>query len=457
MSKLFGTDGIRGIVGKDINANLAIRVGASISQVLKKELNKDRLTFLIGSDTRISKDMFISAVSAGVLGEGCNIIDVGVLPTPAIAYLTKKYNCDGAFIISASHNPSEYNGIKVLDGNGFKLSESLENKAEELILNNFSFGVNNVGGKLSKNDNAADDYINYLTSTIDGDLRGLKVYVDTANGAASKTAGALFCMLGAGGHIINNEPDGYNINKECGSTHINLLKEKVVEDGCNAGIAYDGDADRCILVDELGNIIDGDYILAIAGLYLKNEGKLANNTIVGTVMSNIGLKKFCLENNIHFVDTKVGDKYVLEEMLKNGYSLGGEQSGHIIFKEHANTGDGLLTSIQILDIMCKTNKKLSELASVMTKYPQVLKNLEVTKEQKDIYEQRDDIKQYIKQIEAEELHDDGRILVRPSGTENLIRVMIEGKDKEMITALCDRIIDYLNKELGTPGKTYKFN
>ena len=264
-------------------------------------------------------------------------------------------------------------------------------------------------------------------------------------------------MLGAGGHIINNEPDGYNINKECGSTHINLLKEKVVEDGCNAGIAYDGDADRCILVDELGNIIDGDYILAIAGLYLKNEGKLANNTIVGTVMSNIGLKKFCLENNIHFVDTKVGDKYVLEEMLKNGYSLGGEQSGHIIFKEHANTGDGLLTSIQILDIMCKTNKKLSELASVMTKYPQVLKNLEVTKEQKDIYEQRDDIKQYIKQIEAEELHDDGRILVRPSGTENLIRVMIEGKDKEMITALCDRIIDYLNKELGTPGKTYKFN
>ncbi|MBR4351408.1 MAG: phosphoglucosamine mutase [Bacilli bacterium] len=457
MGKLFGTDGIRGIVGKSINANLALRVGASVAQVLKENLDKDRLTFLIGSDTRISKDMFTTAVSAGVLGEGCNIVDVGVLPTPAIAYLTKKYGYDGAFIISASHNPSEYNGIKVLDSNGFKLSESLENKCEELILNNFSFGTSNIGGTYKKNDKGIDDYIDYLTNTIDGDLRGIKVYVDAANGAASKTAGTLFCLLGAGGQVINNEPDGYNINKESGSTHIETLRRKVVEEQYDVGIAYDGDADRCILVDELGNVIDGDYILAIAGLYLKSQGKLDNNTIVGTVMTNIGFKKFCLENNIHFVDTKVGDKYVLEEMLKNGYVLGGEQSGHIIFKEHANTGDGQLTSIQILYIMRKTNKKLSELASVMTKYPQVLKNLDVTKEQKDEYENRDDIKEYIKQIEIQELGNDGRILVRPSGTENLIRVMIEGKDIVMINNLCDRIIDYLKNELGNPDKTYRLN
>lgn len=454
MGKLFGTDGIRGIVGKDLNSNLALRVGASVAQTLKKELNKDKLTFLIGSDTRISKDMFTTAVAAGILGEGCDIVDVGVLPTPAIAYLTNLYSCDGAFIISASHNPSEYNGIKVLDSNGFKLSEELENKCEELLLNDFSYGTSNVGGTFKQNDRSIEDYISYLTKTIDGNLHNVRIIVDTANGAASKTASTLFGSLSARGDIINNHPDGFNINKNAGSTHIEILKNKVVEGQYDVGIAYDGDADRCILVDELGNEIDGDYILAIAGLELKKQGKLTNNTIVGTVMTNLGFKKFCQKNGINFVDTKVGDKYVLEEMLKKNYILGGEQSGHIIFKDHANTGDGQLTSLQILNIMCKTGKKLSELASCMQKYPQVLKNIEATKEQKEEYERREDIKDYIKQKE-EEMNGEGRILVRPSGTENLMRVMIEGKDENYIKELCDHLVDYLGKELNNQDKSLK--
>ena len=447
MGKLFGTDGARGIVNKDLTCELALKIGASVARVIKKEKKKETLTFLIGSDTRISKDMFTSSVGAGVMSEGCNIINVGVLPTPGISYLTQKYNMDGAFVISASHNPSEYNGIKVLDEHGFKLSEELENKSEEIIFNDFKVNSNiNECGIFENKEDAINDYIDYLASTVNQDISGLKILVDTANGAASETAEKVFKKLNANVDIINNNPDGLNINYKAGSTHIEGLKEKVISEKYDIGIAYDGDADRTILIDELGNEIDGDYIIAIAGYELKKEGKLTNNTLVGTIMTNLGFMKFCEENDINFVATSVGDKYVLEEMLKSNYILGGEQSGHIIFKELANTGDGELTSLQILNIMCKNKKKLSELASIMRKYPQVLINANVSKEGKEQYRQREDIHETISKYE-QKMHGDGRIVVRPSGTENYIRVMLEGSDIEVITEVCKELADYIEKEL----------
>ena len=446
MGKLFGTDGVRGIVNKDLTCDLATKIGASVARTLKKEQNKQTLNFLIGSDTRISKDMFTLAVSSGVMSEGCNIVNVGVLPTPAISYLTKKYKMDGAFVISASHNPSEYNGIKVLDSDGIKLSDELELKCEELILNGFENNSINDCGLFKNNEEALDDYIDYLITTINNNISKIKILIDTANGAASITAPVLFKKLNADFDIINDTPNGLNINQNAGSTHIEKLKEKVVKDKYDIGIAYDGDADRCIIIDELGNEIDGDYILAIAGLELKKEKKLTNNTIVGTIMSNLGLIKFCEENDINFVPTSVGDKYVLEEMQKSNYILGGEQSGHIIFKELANTGDGQLTSLQILNIMSKHNKKISELASVMKKYPQVLINANVSKEGKEIYKQREDIHELINKYE-QKMHGDGRIVVRPSGTESYIRVMIEGKNIKEITKTCQELVAYIEKEL----------
>ncbi len=447
MGKLFGTDGVRGIVNKDLTCDLALKIGASVVKTLKKELKKDKLVFLMGSDTRISKDMFTMALSSGVLSEGSSIINVGVLPTPAISYLVQKYHADGAFVISASHNPSEYNGIKVLDKDGIKLSDELENTCEEYILNDFKTNpnINECGSFINKED-AIDDYVDYLVSTIKNDISSIKIIIDTANGAASETADKVFKKLKANYKIINNKPDGLNINKEAGSTHIEGLKEKVISGKYDLGIAYDGDADRCILVDELGSIIDGDYILAIAGLELKKEKKLTNGTIVGTIMSNLGFIKFCEENDINFASTAVGDKYVLREMIQKNYILGGEQSGHIIFKELANTGDGELTSLQILNIMSKNKKKLSELASVMKKYPQVLINANVSKEGKEIFRQREDIQELINQYE-QKMHGDGRIVVRPSGTENYIRVMLEGENIKQITKVCKELVAYIEKEL----------
>ena len=447
MGKVFGTDGARGVVNKDLNCDLALKIGASVARVLKENYKKDMLNFLIGSDTRISKDMLTNVVAAGVLSEGCNILNVGVIPTPAISYLTRKYNMDGAFVISASHNPSEYNGIKVLDENGIKLSEELEDKCEGIILNDFKLNENvNECGSYENNYDAIYDYVDYLAGTINNDISGIKILIDTANGAASKTASLVFEKLNANFDVINNDPDGLNINKNSGSTHIDGLKEKVVSEGYDIGIAYDGDADRTILVDEKGCEIDGDFIIAIAGLNLKKEGKLINNTLVGTIMSNLGFMKFCEENDIDFVSTSVGDKYVLKEMLEKGYVLGGEQSGHVIFKDFANTGDGELTSLQILNIMAKTGKSLSELSCVMKKYPQVLINANVSKEGKDLYKERFDIHDVISKHE-QMMHGDGRIVVRPSGTENYIRVMIEGSKIDEITKICKEIAAYIEKEL----------
>jgi len=451
MGKLFGTDGVRGIVDKDLTKELAYKIGASVARVLKKELNKDKLTFLIGSDTRESKDMLSNAVKEGVASEGCEIVDIGVLPTPGISYLTEDKGFDGSFIVSASHNPSEYNGIKVLDKDGCKLSEALEEACEEIILNDFRPSDEHIRGEIKEDSSFEEDYIKHLASTIDADISGIRILVDTANGAAYDTANKMFTMLGANFDIINNTPDGININKNAGSTHIKGLQEKVVEGKYDIGIAYDGDADRCILVDELGNEIDGDFIIAITGNELKKEGKLTNNTLVGTIMSNLGLIKYCKENDINFIPTKVGDKYVLDEMMKHNYIIGGEQSGHIIFKELANTGDGELTSLQILNIMAKTGKSLSELASIMRKYPQVLVNVKTTKEGKELYEKCEDIQELKKQYE-EEIKDRGRIVLRPSGTENLIRVMMEGDNIEEITRICNEFADYISNRINNPSK-----
>ena len=452
MGQLFGTDGVRGIVNKDLTSDLAIKIGTAVSRVLKSNLNKNKLKFIIGSDTRESKDMFTNAISYGVTEEGCDMINVGVLPTPAIAYLVKLYGLDGAFIVSASHNPSEYNGIKVLDKEGFKLSDELELECEKIILNDFKMDESIKEKGLFANDpTAIEHYVNYLVSTVDEKFRNIKILIDTANGASYETANKVFSELGCNYTIINNNPDGKNINDNAGSTHIEGLQEKVVEGNYDIGIAYDGDADRCILVDEKGNVIDGDFIIAIVGNELKKEGKLTNNTVVGTIMSNMGLKKFCEEKDINFVDTKVGDKYVLREMLKEGHIIGGEQSGHIIFKELANTGDGELTSLQILNIMAKENKKLSELASIMRKYPQKMINVEVTKEGKESFEKSDEIKEVIKSYE-DKLGDRGRVNVRPSGTENLIRVMFEGETQEEVDSLCQELASYIEKKLGSKKK-----
>lgn len=453
MGQLFGTDGVRGIVDKDLTSDLAVKIGTSVSRVLKKNLNRDKLKFIIGSDTRESKDMFTNAISYGVTEEGCDMINVGVLPTPAIAYLVKLYGLDGAFVVSASHNPSEYNGIKVLDKDGFKLSDELEEECEEIILGDFKLDESiKEKGSFINDPTAIEHYIRYLKSTVGEKLKGIKILIDTANGASYETADRIFSELGCDYTIINNNPDGKNINDNAGSTHIEGLQEKVVEGNYDVGIAYDGDADRCILVDEKGNVIDGDFIIAIIGNELKKEGKLTNNTVVGTIMSNMGLKKFCEEADINFVDTKVGDKYVLREMLKENYIIGGEQSGHIIFKELANTGDGELTSLQILNVMAKENKKLSELASIMKKYPQKMINVDVTKEGKKAFETREDIKEVIKSYE-DKIGNRGRVNVRPSGTENLIRVMFEGESKEEIERLCSELATYISKELGN-NKTY---
>lgn len=444
MSKLFGTDGVRGVVGRELNIDLAMKIGASTARVLKRE--NSTLTFLVGSDTRVSKDVLKNALVAGVLSENANIIDLGVIPTPAISYLITKYNADGGFVISASHNPSEYNGIKVFNNEGMKLADELEERIEDVIFNEFILNeeVNQVG-TYRLEENAKKDYVDYLKSTVDCNF-DLKVGIDTANGAAYKTAKMVFEELGIDYKIINDSPDGYNINDNTGSTHIEGLQRFVVDNKLDCGIAFDGDADRCLLVDELGNLVDGDKIMAIYGKYLLDKNKLKNNTIVGTVMSNMGLSKFCEKHGIDFVATKVGDRYVLENMLENDYIIGGEQSGHIIFKELANTGDGELTALQILSVMSKTRKKLSELASIMDTYPQVLKNVSVTKEGKETYKDNKIINDIIFKYE-DELDGEGRILVRASGTENLIRVMIEGKNIEKITDMCDNIIEVIEKEL----------
>ena len=434
MGRLFGTDGVRGIAGEDLDASLALKIGKAAAYVLGKD---KEITVLVGRDTRISGQMLASALSAGLMSFGAKVIDLGVVPTPAVSYLVQKYGATMGAMISASHNPSEYNGIKLFDGNGFKLPDKTEEEIEKYILDE-EVPLSNKIGTLEISKKAIDDYTDYLVSTVGSINKDLKIVIDCACGSASATAPLLFKKLGLKPTIIHKNYDGNNINDKCGSTHLESLIKKVKSSKADIGIAYDGDADRCLLIDHEGNEVDGDFVLAIEGLYLKKHNELDGNAIVGTVMSNLGLRKFCEANDIKFIATKVGDRYVLENMLENGYVIGGEQSGHIIFKKHANTGDGELTSIQILDLLTKESKSIKEASKIMNKYPQVLANAHTTKEGKEKYASDKEIQDLIKEAE-DRLAGDGRILIRPSGTENLIRVMIEGNNIIEITKDAENI------------------
>lgn len=432
MSRMFGTDGVRGIANKELTAELAYKLGRAGAYVLTEGAHKPKI--LVGMDTRISGDMLESALVSGILSVGAEAMCVGVIPTPAVAYLTREYGADAGVVISASHNPVEYNGIKFFDNNGYKLSDELEDRIQSIIENDFKEVPMPTGGDLGRKiieESALEDYIEFAKSTIDINLKGLKVALDCANGASYKSAVQTFRSLGAEVYVINNDPDGVNINKKCGSTHPEELMEYVVKQGCDLGLAFDGDADRCLAVDEKGNLINGDFIMAICGKYMKESGKLDHNVVVVTVMSNLGLDIALKKQGIATVKTKVGDRYVLEEMVKSGYKLGGEQSGHIILLEHNTTGDGLVTALQVSAIVKKSGKTLSELAAMMHELPQVLVNAKIPNSKKDIYETDTEIASMIKDMEAK-MDGCGRVLIRPSGTEPLVRVMLEGENQAEI-------------------------
>ncbi len=448
MARLFGTDGIRGLANKDITAELAMHIGRAAAAVLTKGRRRRPLV-LIGKDTRISSDMLESALAAGLCSVGADVYSVGVVPTPAVAHLVKQYKADAGIMISASHNPYTYNGIKLFSGDGFKLPDYLEERIESCVLDKTEepcLASNDNLGALSYKKDAVRDYIEHLLTSLPTNLEGLRIVVDCANGSASKTAPLLFQELGADVTFLANEPDGLNINEQCGSTHMDTLQKFVVEGHYDAGIAFDGDADRCLCVDEKGNIIDGDFIMAICALDMKQRGKLRQNTVVGTIMTNMGFNKFCEEQGIHFVATKVGDRYVLEEMELEGYRFGGEQSGHVIFRDFSTTGDGQLTAIQLLCHMRSSEKTLSELAGVMKRYPQVMENIRVSPEGTLAFYNNEAVRSIIEQ-QKELLGDEGRVVVRVSGTEPLIRVMAEGLDLKTIQKCTRDIVSVVKKEL----------
>ena len=450
MGRLFGTDGVRGIANTELTCERAMEIGRAAATVLADGCRR-RPTFVIGSDTRASSDMLSSALIAGLCSVGADVIQLGVVPTPAVAYLVGKYKADAGVMISASHNPAEFNGIKIFSGNGLKLPDMLEEHIEEIVLDKTHPIATPVGGevgRLSYAQDAVRDYVTHVKTSAYHSLSGLRVAIDCANGSASTTAPLLFRELGAEVHLLNYTPDGVNINKKCGSTHMGALTEYVIANGLDCGIAFDGDADRCLCVDEKGNLIDGDRIMAICALDLKKRGKLNKNTVVGTVMTNFGFGKFCEENDLHFIATKVGDRYVLEEMLQEDYSFGGEQSGHIIFRDFATTGDGQLTATQLLALMKVAKSPLSELASVMTRYPQTMVNLKISSEGKIAFYTDPKVAEAM-ETAKEELGKSGRIVVRPSGTEPLIRVMVEGMDAEQIETIAGRVANIINERLGT--------
>lgn len=427
MSRMFGTDGVRGIANTELTGELAYKLGRSGAFVLTEAAHKPKI--IVGMDTRVSGDMLESALVAGILSVGAEAICLGVVPTPAIAYLTRKYGADAGIVISASHNTVEYNGIKFFNGQGFKLSDELEDTIQAVIENGFQGVPSPISGDLGKKTvkhHAIEDYIEFAKSTISGDLKGLKIALDCANGAAHITSVKAVRDLGAEVLVINNDPDGVNINKDCGSTHPEHLMAFVKENKCDLGLAFDGDADRCLAVDEKGNLVNGDIMIAICAKHLKDMGKLTKDTVVVTVMSNLGLDIAMKEENISTVKTAVGDRYVLEKMKEDGYSLGGEQSGHLIFLDFNTTGDGLVSGIQLATVIKESGKSLSELATIMTELPQILVNATVPNDKKNIHETDSEIVEEIKKIEAK-LNGCGRVLIRPSGTEPLVRVMLEGK------------------------------
>lgn len=448
MGRLFGTDGARGVANSELTCELAMKIGRAAAMVLTESCaHKPKV--LIGMDTRASSHMLAAAIGAGLCSVGADVLIIDVVPTPAVAFLVKEYDYDAGVMISASHNPCEYNGIKIFQGNGYKLPDELENEIEEIILDETKLPPVVLGGdvgKISFSSKAVDDYIFHLAMTADGDFKGMKIALDCANGSASVTARALFTRLGAKCCIINETPNGTNINENCGSTHLEQLQKFVVENKCDIGFAFDGDADRLLVVDENGDVVDGDKIIAVCSKFMKENNKLKNNTAVVTVMSNMGFFKFCEKNDINCVKTKVGDRYVLEEMVKNGYAIGGEQSGHIIFLDYATTGDGQMSAIQVLNVLKSTGKKISELASEMQVYPQVLINVRVSNFGKARLDKDEEVQLAIREA-SEELGDTGRVLVRVSGTEPLVRVMLEGEDYNQIKSLAESIAKVIEERL----------
>ena len=448
MRRLFGTDGIRGIANEFLSCERAVSIGRALGHVLSSN-HKYRPLVVIGMDTRRSSEMLASAISAGLYSVGSDVMTLGVVPTPAVAYLVKKYKAKAGVMISASHNPYEYNGIKIFGEEGYKLSDELEEQIESIVLDNtppVKMANSDEIGKRYNSDHALHDYISHLMHTTDVSLEGMKVAIDAANGSASATAEELFKGLGADVHILYDKPDGININNGCGSTHIEALQKYVVENKMDVGLAFDGDADRCLAVDEYGNEIDGDFIMAILALDMKERGILNKNTVVGTVMSNFGFQKFCEANGINFVAAKVGDRYVLEVMNQEGYSFGGEQSGHIIIPRYATTGDGQLTGVALLSLIKSSGKKLSELASVMKKYPQHSINVEATQSQKIALFTDEEIKAVINEAEAI-LEGNGRIVVRASGTEPVVRIMVESSDSEKTVSIAEDTAKKLREAL----------
>jgi phosphoglucosamine mutase len=448
MGRLFGTDGVRGVANDELTPLLAMQLGQAGAYVLSKETNH-RPTIMVGCDTRLSGDMLASALMAGACSVGADVINVGVVPTPAVAYLVRKYRVDAGVVISASHNPMEFNGIKFFDGQGFKLPDAMEDEIEALIRNNMAGVKMPTGagvGKIKVRNDAKEEYINHNLRVIDGRIEGIKAVVDCAEGASSYTSIEALKQVGVEVVAIHTNPDGTNINENCGSTHMEELMGRVVTEKANLGIAYDGDADRFLAVDENGKMIDGDVIMAIVGNYLKEKGKLKKDTIVATVMSNLGFFKMGEKQGINIEKTKVGDRYVLEHMKEIGANLGGEQSGHIIFLDENTTGDGLLSSLYLLKVMSETKKPLSELAQIMQVMPQALCNATVPTHKKDSYMDYPEVAEAIAALE-QKFAGDGRVLIRPSGTEPLVRVMIEGKNQEEIEKDAKELADLIEKTI----------
>ena len=450
MGRIFGTDGARGVANTEISCTLAMDIGRAAAMVVARDHHKRKPVFLVGHDTRISHDMLESAIAAGLCSVGADVVTLGTVPTPAVAYLVANSDADAAIMLSASHNPYEFNGIKIFGAEGFKLTDEEEMEIEEIVLDHvlpYDLKWNDELGVIRSGETLVEQYIDHIVSTVEGDLSGIRVAADCANGSASATAAKIFAKLGADVTILNDEPNGVNINDNCGSTHIDVLGIYVRENGFDLGVAFDGDADRCLAVDESGELVDGDKLIAIFASQLKQEGKLANNTAVVTVMSNMGFFKFAEQAGIHVEKTSVGDRYVLQNMLEHGHCIGGEQSGHIIFREFMTTGDGQLTAVQLLRAIKKSGKKLSELAQLMQVYPQVILNVRADKEMKRMVKVDEGVLKRQQQLE-EGMNGNGRILVRPSGTEPVIRIMVEGLDREAIMNAAKSMEQIIIERLG---------
>jgi phosphoglucosamine mutase len=460
MGKLFGTDGVRGIAMTELTCEKAMQIGRAAALVLTRK-TKHKPKILIGKDTRISSDVLEASLIAGICSVGADAVILGVIPTPAVAMLVQKRGADAGVMISASHNSMEFNGIKLFSGKGYKLPDDIEDEIEKLITENPEKITESITGgaeigRISYDKNAEWDYVRSIMKTVDHDLSGIRVAVDCANGSASSTAQKLFSGLGASVMLLNSNPDGLNINDKCGSTCLDGLSRFVTDNKCHIGVAFDGDADRCLAVDETGAIMDGDKLIAIFAKDMRDRGVLKKNTAVVTIMTNLGFAHFAKNNNINVITTKVGDRYIIEQMLSGNYNLGGEQSGHIIFHDYATTGDGQLTAVQLLSVLKRSDCKASELSKVMERYPQVMINVKITPEWKEKWKNDNEIENIIS-VSQKTLGTSGRIIVRESGTEPLIRVMIEGRHFDVINDLAVRIADKIRERCPKEQKNTPVN